>query len=69
MDLIEISVPYLAIVTVSIDRILRCFRDQRLLWQVTEENCLKQVDYTPLFGASLLVVGFSCYFTVWDIQN
>jgi len=69
MDLIELTRPYLAIITVSLDRKIRCFQDYLKTWVINENACLRQLDYTEDFGGALLVSGFQTYFAVWDIQD
>ena len=69
LDLVEITTPYLAVVTVSLDRKIRCFKDYRLLWSLTENKSLKQLDFSPCHGGALLVSGFQAEFSVWDIQG
>lgn len=67
MDLVEMVHPYLAIITVSLDRNIRCFKNYKLYWKLNENISLKQLDYTAENGAALLVTGFQASFTVWDI--
>ena len=66
MDLVEITIPYLAVITVSLDRSITCIQDFHVTWQLNEQNSFKQLDYTNLNGASLLATGYESVFSVWD---
>jgi hypothetical protein len=67
MDLVEMTNPYLAIITASLDGYVRCFKNFKLFWSFNKHHPQKQLDYTKLNGSALLVTGFLSQFSVWDI--
>jgi len=58
MDVIEMTHPYLAVISASLDGKLRCFQQYKLHWVIDKSVTLKQLDYTPHNGAAILVTGF-----------
>lgn len=62
-------VPYNAILTISLDCKVRCFKKEILVWIYIYHCPLKQLDYTKSNGGAILFCGYSANFTVWDIEN
>ena len=71
MDLVEVKIPFLGIVTACLDGNIRAFRNSRLLWTMrgSEQTGVRFIDFTECFGGALLSVGFESTIKVWNIKN
>ena len=72
-DVKEIIHPFLAIITACHDGKLRIIstKMRRVIGILHSGHAtgIRQIDYTPYHGASLLSVGYECFFNLWEIDN
>ena len=72
-DVKEIYHPYLAIITACHDGKLRIISTKLRraigILHTGHTTGIRQIDYTPYHGASILSVGYECYFNLWEMDN
>lgn len=72
-DVKEIFHPFLAIVTACHDGKLRIIdtKLRRIIGIILSGHAtgIRQIDYTPYHGASILSVGYETYFNLWTMDD
>ena len=73
LDVIEIYHPMMAVVTACHDEKIRIISTQlkRIIGilDTGHQTGIRQLDYTPFHGASLLSVGYESFFNLWEMDN